>query len=83
MNLRIDWMEKLSDTPMDDYRKNAMDLILAPNLINVRKYSSEQSKNDKCAEIKRLDSNFKYFINYSIRNVAQNSEFEAKERSSL
>ncbi|MFL6364896.1 MAG: hypothetical protein ACJ719_06790 [Nitrososphaeraceae archaeon] len=34
----IPWIEKLLQTPIDDYRKNAVNLILAPYLINVKKY---------------------------------------------
>ena len=37
------WIEKLLQTPMEDYRKNAVGLILAPYLINVRKLSYEES----------------------------------------
>jgi Primase X len=35
----ISWIEKLLETPIDDYRKNAVNLILAPYLINVKKLS--------------------------------------------
>ncbi len=71
----IAWIEKLLVTPIDDYRKNAIALILAPYLINIRKYSHEQAFaaikewTDKCDAVKRLDSNFKYLINYAIRNA--------------
>jgi hypothetical protein len=37
----VTWIEKLLETPIDDYRKNAINLILAPYLINVRKVSYE------------------------------------------
>src|SRR4051812_3473402 len=33
----IPWIEKLLETPIDDYRKNAVNLILAPYLINIKK----------------------------------------------
>jgi hypothetical protein len=32
------WIEKLLETPIDDYRKNAVSLILAPYLVNIKKY---------------------------------------------
>jgi hypothetical protein len=35
----IPWIEKLLETPIDDYRKNAVNLILAPYLINTKKFS--------------------------------------------
>ena len=41
----IPWIEKLLDTPIDDYRKNAVNLILAPYLINVRKLSYDAALN--------------------------------------
>jgi hypothetical protein len=34
----IPWIELLLETPIEDYRKNAISLILAPYLINVKKY---------------------------------------------
>jgi hypothetical protein len=34
----IPWIEKLLQTPIDDYRKNAVSLILAPYLINIKNY---------------------------------------------
>jgi hypothetical protein len=34
----IPWIEKLLQTPIDDYRKKAVALILAPYLINIKKW---------------------------------------------
>jgi hypothetical protein len=48
-------------TPIGDYRKNAVSLILAPYIINIKKLSSDDAFNiikewlDKCNEIRRLD----------------------------
>ena len=36
----ISWIEILLQTPIEDYRKNAIGLILAPYLINIRKFST-------------------------------------------
>ena len=64
MGATIPWIEKLLDTPIADYRKNAISLVLAPYFINIRKYSYEQAYAaikdwlDKCNTIMRLDSNF-------------------------
>jgi hypothetical protein len=41
----IPWIEKLLQTTIDDYRKNAVNLILAPYLINVRKLSYDAALN--------------------------------------
>jgi Primase X len=69
----IGWIERLLQTPIEDYRKNAISLILAPYLITIRKYSYEQAFAaikewlNKCDTIKPLDSNFNLRINYSLK----------------
>jgi hypothetical protein len=58
----IPWIEKLLQTPIEDYRKHARDLILVPYLV-VRKGMTDQDQiydivmswADKCAELKRLE----------------------------
>jgi hypothetical protein len=40
----IPWIEKLLQTPIDDYRKKAVALILAPYLINIKKYLMMQHR---------------------------------------
>jgi hypothetical protein len=58
----IHWIEKLLQTPIEDYRKNARDLIIIPYLI-VRRGMTDQAQildtvmkwADKCAELKRLE----------------------------
>ncbi len=55
------WIEKLLQTPIDDYRKHARDLILIPYLV-VRKGMTDKSHisdivmewADKCAQLRRL-----------------------------
>jgi Primase X len=75
---RIAWIEKSLDTPIGDYRKNAIALILAPYLISVRKYSYEESFSaiqgwvDKCDALKRLDSIFDYLIKNAVQNAIKN-----------
>ena len=39
----IKWIEKLLQTPIDDYRKNAVALILAPYLVNIKKLSYDDA----------------------------------------
>ena len=41
----ISWIEKLLDTPIDDYRKSAVGLILAPYLVNIKKLSYDDALN--------------------------------------
>ena len=76
-NNTISWIETLLETPISDYRKNAIGLILAPYLVNIRKISYESAHEiikewlNKCNELRKLDADFnykiKYSINYSIR----------------
>ena len=85
-NDSIRWMEKLLQTPIDDYRKNAISLILAPYLINIKKLSYDDALNaitswlDKCKQLRRLDSNLgaitKYMLKESIRNGRRPLKFE-------
>jgi hypothetical protein len=41
----IQWIEKLLQTPLDDYRKFVVWRILAPYLINIRKCSADDAIN--------------------------------------
>jgi hypothetical protein len=74
----IAWIEKLLDTPIDDYRKNAVSLILAPYLINIKKLSYEHALNiinswlSRCGKLRRLDQNFNYMVRYALKNSAKN-----------
>ena len=40
---KINWIEVLLKTPLDDYRKTIVNLVLAPYLVNVRKLDYEAS----------------------------------------
>ncbi len=74
----ITWIEKLLQTPIDDYRKNAVNLILAPYLINVRKVSYDVALNiindwlSKCGELRKLDQDFNYMVRYALKYCAKN-----------
>jgi hypothetical protein len=72
---RITWIEELLET--------LIALILAPYFINVRKYSQQNalllSKSGSINE--RLDSNFKFLINYSIKNSMKNRYLPLKLES--
>jgi hypothetical protein len=60
---KIFWIEKLLDTPISDFRKNAINLILAPYLVNIKKLSYQQSFNilidwlQKCNSFNKIDFN--------------------------
>jgi hypothetical protein len=58
---KIDWIEKLLQTPIEDYRKDCLWRIIGPYLLNVRKLSESQAAKmmeewlEKCDEIRKLD----------------------------
>jgi Primase X len=72
------WIEKLLQTQIDDYRKNAIGLILAPYLINVKKLSYDVALNiinswlGKCGELRKLDQDFNYMVRYALKYCAKN-----------
>jgi hypothetical protein len=74
----ISWIEKLLHTPIDDYRKTAVSLILAPYLINIKKLSYDDALNiinswlSKCGKSRQLDQNFDYTVRYALKYSAKN-----------
>ncbi len=75
---KIRWIDKLLVTPIPDYRKHSISLILAPYLINIRKnnidhaYKIIESWLDTCKSLRNLDSDFKYRIRRAL--------FDAKKK---
>ena len=73
----IFWIEKLLDTPISDFRKNATNLILAPYLVYIKKLSYQQSFDilidwlQKCNSIKNLDFNPNYLVKYALTTAIQ------------
>ena len=80
----IRWIETLLQTPIDDYRKNAIWRILAPYLINTKNLTYEQSYNiikersDKCSSLKPLDSYPNHYIKYNLNNAIRIGYFPMK-----
>jgi hypothetical protein len=74
----ITWIEKLLEIPIDDYRKNAVNLILAPYLINIKKLSYDAALNiindwlSKCGKSRQLDQDFNYLVRYALKYCAKN-----------
>ena len=70
----IAWIEKLLQTPIEDYRKNAIGLILAPYLINIRELPYQNASNiieewlNKCDAIRKLDRNTRFRKRYALNN---------------
>ncbi|MGI9009982.1 MAG: DNA primase noncatalytic subunit PriX [Nitrososphaeraceae archaeon] len=73
----IEWIEKLLQTPIEDYRKNAVSLILAPYLINIKKLSYHQSFQiinewlSKCNDLQQLDERFDERIKQSLKTAIE------------
>ena len=72
------WIEKILQTPVDDYRKFAVRRILAPYLINIRRLSSDEANDtirswlDRCHSLRRLDFNPNFTIIYNINSAKRN-----------
>jgi hypothetical protein len=72
------WIEKLLQTPIEDYRKRARDLILVPYLV-VRKSIEDENQvtsivmgwADKCAELRPLEPSRHEFENRTWNRVQQ------------
>ncbi len=71
-NNSVHWIEILLETPIDDYRKNTVGLILAPYLINIKglpydaAYEKIKHWLEKCNNKRHLDSNFDRLIKMAL-----------------
>jgi hypothetical protein len=80
----ISWIEVLLQTPVDDYRKNAIGLILAPYLINIKKLPYDAASNiirdwlKKCSQLRTLDPNFDYKVKYSLNSAIRKLQLPIK-----
>jgi non-catalytic primase subunit PriX-like protein len=74
-NTAIPWIEKLLQTPVEDYRKFAILRILAPYLINIKRASVENAFSmikdwlNKCNSLRQLDFNPEYIVKYNINSA--------------
>ena len=73
-----DWIEnKVLQTPLQDYRKLAVGLILTPYLVVIKKLSYEESYKIiyewlmKCDSVRKLNFDPKYLINNNIKTSAK------------
>lgn len=80
----LSWIETLLQTPISDFRKNAIGLILAPYLINIKKmpydvaFQTLQYWLDRCNELRSLDPNFSYKIKYSLNAAMRKQQLPLK-----
>jgi hypothetical protein len=76
-NNTIYWIEKLLKTPIADFRKNSVSLILAPYLINIKNISYQESFDiliewlRKCDSIRKLEFNPRYLIKSALNTAIQ------------
>jgi hypothetical protein len=74
-NQSIEWIDKLLQVPIEDYRKKTIDLIFVPYFIVVKKFSNEETIQkinewlNKCDSIRKLDFNGRDRINSAIKNT--------------
>jgi hypothetical protein len=74
-NNKIEWIENLLQTPIEDCRKQCLWRILLPYLINIRKLTSEEAfiiLNEwlqKCDKLRKLDFIPKIKIKVDLKNV--------------
>jgi hypothetical protein len=86
-NNQIDWIEKLLQTSIEDYRKKIVDLVLAPYLILIKKLSNEESFSiiyewlQKCDLLsgRKLDFDIKDRIKVAIKNTNKKQIFPMKK----
>jgi Primase X len=83
-NNTISWIETLLKMPIEDYRKNAIGLILAPYLINIKKTSYDEAFRlitdwlEKCNGLRPLSPNFSYRIRYSLNTAMRKQQLPIK-----
>lgn len=72
------WIECLLQTGIEDFRKNAISLILAPYLLHKKKLSYEQATQvirnwllNKCSPLSSLDFNAEYLIRSALNNASK------------
>lgn len=75
MNNKIEWIEKLLETPLEDYRKYCLWRILCPYLNNVKKLSYGESFSilkawlEKCSHLRKLDFSMNSELRIRLKNV--------------
>jgi hypothetical protein len=73
----LEWIEKLLKTPIDDFRKNATNLILAPYLVITTKLSYQQSYDilidwlQKCNSFNKLDFKPDYLVKHALTTAIE------------
>lgn len=72
---KIGWIEKLLKTPIEDYRKITVALILVPYLVVVRRYDENTTLNiisewlNSCSKLRKIDAVMYQHIRYAIKST--------------
>ena len=72
---KINWIDKLLQNPLDDFRKYCITFVFTPYFINVKRLPHSDAFNlmkdwlDKCSFFRRLDFNARQRINEAIKGV--------------
>lgn len=83
-NSKINWIEQLLETPIEDYRKNSINLILAPYLANIKKLSDGESLKilenwiQRCDMLRKVNFNEKSTIEYALRYSKRKGQLPMK-----
>lgn len=86
--ITVSWIERLLETPIEDYRKRARDLIIIPYLVVRRGMADENQISDivmqwadRCAELRRLEPSrreFAYKVSSRVREVKRDKISQMK-----
>jgi hypothetical protein len=77
-------MNVLEGPGIIDFRKITIDLVLAPYLVNVKKYSYNAAYDtianwlDKCAEKRSLTFNVRYKVNHALKHAKDQCMYPMK-----
>jgi hypothetical protein len=72
---RWDWVERLLQKPLDDFRKYCITFVLIPYFLNIKRLSDSDTLDkimtwlEKCRLVQRLDFNAKSRVKYDIKSV--------------
>jgi hypothetical protein len=72
---KIEWIEKLLQTALDDYRKTCLWRILCPYLINIKKLSAHEAATilqewlKKCNDVRNTDFNHDHQVKKDLKHV--------------
>jgi hypothetical protein len=88
-NYKLQWIEILLQTPINDHRKFVVWRIIAPYLLNVKKLSPEQTRDtikswlDRCNEERTLDFNVEQKIKEGIKGAEKGMDWVQNSKTTI